>query len=260
MDTSGDEPLRGKRVVITRPGEQSESFARALRACGAQPILAPTIAIRPLGDMAPLDREIDRLASYSWIVFTSQNGVDAFFARLQYRHAEAAIQAAKLAAIGERTAARLQGHGARVEVVAETFVNEELGRAILSRAFAGERLLLVRGLRGRDVLPKMLEPKGIEVTVLPVYETVTAFDPRFAQKVRGANALTFTSASTVHGFVTLLGSAEAVAAARDACVACIGPITADAARNAGLRVDVTSEHHTAGGLLHALRAYYGAPA
>lgn len=252
--------LFGKRVLITRAGHQSDAFARALLARGAEPIVAPAIAIEAADDLSPADEAIGTLESYAWIVFTSQNGVDAFFARLSERNADArAIGRAKVAAIGDRTAEQLRRYGIAPDLVPATYISEEVARAVIARSHAGQRVLVFRAAEARDVLPRMLEEAGRPVTVVPAYKTVVARDPDFARKVARGDVLTFTSASTVRGFAALLGGdAAAAAAARGKCVACIGPITAEAAREAGLQVDVIAAVYTTHGLLDALETYFAA--
>jgi uroporphyrinogen III methyltransferase/synthase len=249
--------LFGKRVLITRAGEQSGEFARALLARGAQPVVVPTIAIVAVEDTSDADRAIDDLASFAWLIFTSQNGVDAFFARLAAKGADArAIGATKVAAIGERTAARLRTHGVIADLVPAEFISEEIAPEVIARSATGDRVLLYRAQEARDVLPQMLRDAGLIVTIVPAYCTVIPPDAQFAQKVSEADVLTFTSASTVRGFVALLGEVVASQAASRKCVACIGPITANAAAQAGLNVDVVAPVHTSAGLLDALEIYF----
>jgi uroporphyrinogen III methyltransferase / synthase len=249
--------LFGKRVLITRAGEQSAEFARALLARGAQPVVAPAIAIVPAQETAAGDRAIEALASYAWLIFTSQNGVDVFFARLAAKNADArSIGATKVAAIGERTAARLRTHGVIADLVPAQFISEEIAPELVARSSAGDRVLLYRAQDARDVLPQMLQDAGLIVTIVPAYTTVVPLDAQFARKVAEADVLTFTSASTVRGFTELLGHAAVSRAANGKCVACIGPITASAAAQAGLHVDVVAPVHTTAGLLDALELYY----
>jgi uroporphyrinogen III methyltransferase/synthase len=251
-------PLFGKRVLITRTGQQSKIFAWELMARGAEPIVAPAIAIEPPDDASAGDRALEALASFTWIVFTSQNGVDRFFETLTAHDADArAIGAARVAAIGERTAQRLSDHGVRADVVPEEFVAEEVARAVIGQSRVGDRVLVYRAQEARDVLPRMLEAAGRAVTLVAAYKTVVPNDPHFAAKAARADILTFTSASTVRGFAQLLGGDSAAAeAARGKCVACIGPITARAARDAGLHVGVMADRYTTAGLLDALEAHY----
>lgn len=253
--------LFGKRVLITRTGEQSGEFARALLARGAQPILAPAIAIAPVDDTSAAERAFQELSSYAWLVFTSQNGVDAFFARLAARERDArSIGRAKVAAIGERTAARLRTCGVIADLVAAEFISEEIAREVVARSSAEDRILLYRAQEARDVLPQMLQDAGLAVTIVPAYTTVIPPDAHFAQRVFEADVLTFTSASTVRGFVALLGDITVSQATSGKCIACIGPITANAAAQAGLNVDVVAPVHTTAGLLDALEIHYATSA
>ncbi len=253
--------LFGKRVLITRAGEQSGEFARALLARGAQPVLAPAIAIAPVEETSAGERALRELSSYAWLIFTSQNGVDAFFTRLAASEGDArSIGKTKVAAIGERTAARLRSFGVIADLMPAEFISEEIAREVIARSSAGDRILLYRAQEARDVLPRMLRDAGLEVTIVAAYTTVIPPDADFEQKVAEADVLTFTSASTVRGFVTLLRDVAASQAASGKCVACIGPITADAAAQAGLNVDVVAPVHTTAGLLAALEIYFATSA
>ncbi|MBV8117092.1 MAG: uroporphyrinogen-III synthase, partial [Candidatus Eremiobacteraeota bacterium] len=249
-------PLFGKRVLITRPAHQADRFARALYARGVEPILASTIAIAPPDDIRAAHRAIDELASFGWVVFTSQNGVDAFFDRLSSLDADARyIGTTKVAAIGAKTAERLREHGVRADLVPSAFISEEIARALIEATSDGERILIYRAQEARDVLPEMLADAGRQPAVVAAYKTIFSVDADFPEKVERADILTFTSASTVRGFIELLGGEkQGVDAARGKLVACIGPITAEAAESAGLHVDVVADVYTTEGLLDALEA------
>lgn len=248
-------PLFGKRVLITRAGRQSFTFAAALLSRGAEPILAPTILIQAADGAAGAT---ENLASYRWIVFTSQNGVDEFFRRIERARADARVlSGAQVAAIGARTAERLQKYGVRADLVPAEYVSEAIAHAVIDASSAGDRILLYRAAEARDVLPRMLEEAGRRVTAVAAYKTTVPNDPQFDETVTRADVLTFTSASTVRGFSALLGGdAAAALAARGKCVACIGPITAQAAKETGLTPDVVATVYTTAGLLDALEAYF----
>jgi uroporphyrinogen III methyltransferase / synthase len=250
-------PLFGKRVLITRPAHQAQEFARALYARGVEPILASTIVIAPPDDPYPAHRAIDRIESYAWIVFTSQNGVDAFFDRLHALDADARlIGRSRIAAIGTKTAQRLRRNGVRADLVPGAFISEEVALALIESTNEGDEVLIYRAQEARDVLPQMLQDAGRRPTVVAAYKTLFDADPHFGEKVECADVLTFTSASTVRGFSELLGGRErAKAAGGGKIVACIGPITADAAQEAGLHVDVVADVYTTDGLLDALEAH-----
>jgi uroporphyrinogen III methyltransferase/synthase len=250
-------PLFGKRVLITRAGNQAASFAAALLSRGADPILAPTIAIEEIGDPSN-GGVLNELSSFAWIVFTSQNGVDAFFRRIERNGADVrALRDVRVAAIGTRTAERLEGHGVRADLVPEEFVGEAIARDIIAASNAGDRVLLYRAAEARDALPRLLEEAERVVDDVAAYRTTVPTDARFAEKVADADVLTFTSAGTVRGFSALLGGdAAAAAAVREKCVACIGPITAQAAEACGLTPDVVAAVYTTAGLLGVLEAYF----
>ena len=254
--------LFGKRVLVTRAGPQSASFANALLARGAEAIVAPTIEITAPDDPLPAARALDEPAAYAWLVFTSQNGVDAFFAALAARNADArAIGTARVAAIGDRTAERLREHGIRADLVPSAFVGEEVARALIERSSPSDRILIYRAQEARDALPRMLEAAGLRVDVVAAYKTVFVQPRNFEDAVGRADVLTFTSASTVRGFCAAFGGdASGAGAARGKCVACIGPITAQAAAEAGLTVDVVATVYTTAGLLDALEAHFAAKA
>jgi uroporphyrinogen-III synthase len=255
-----DGPLAGKRLLITRPARNAEDFVHALTARGVEPILASTIAIVPPDDTHAAHHAIDELAEYSWVVFTSQNGVDAFFERLYSLDSDARYLAGtRVAAIGSKTSERLRENGILADLVPSIHISEEIGRALIEASDDGDRILIFRAQEARDVLPEMLDDAGRHAHVVAAYKTVFDVDPQFASKVRSADILTFTSASTVRGYVELLGGKDdAVAAARGKVIACIGPITAETAEKLGLHVDVVAGVSTTDGLLDTLERHIAA--
>ena len=253
-------PLFGKRVLVTRPLHQGEEFAQALYSRGIEPILAPAIEIGPPDDIHAAHRLVDEIATFAWLVFTSQNGVDAFFERVRSLGADARyLGKVKIAAIGSKTAERLARYGVHADLLPAAFIGEEIARGLIEATREGERIAIFRAQDARDVLPQMLREAGRETVVVAAYKTRFAHDEHFASSVERADILTFTSASTVRAFATLLGGTDAARdAARDKIVACIGPIAADAAREIGLHPDVVADVSTTHGLLDALERYVAA--
>ena len=245
-------PLFGKRVLITRPLEGSTEFAGGLLERGAVPIHAPTIAIGPPDDTSAARNAVSRLMTYDWIVFTSRNGVECFFAELNDCGYDARrLGNAKVAAIGPKTAAALMDYGIRADLVPERYVAEDLAAELVKQSAAQSRVLLYRAQEARDILPKLLVNRGRLIDDVAAYKTSFVADPDLERKVSDADILTFTSASTVNGFVHNLG-ADALTRSHGKTIACIGPVTAQAARDAGLRVDVEARDSTVEGLLDAL--------
>jgi uroporphyrinogen III methyltransferase/synthase len=240
-------PLFGHAVVVTRAREQTSELARRLEGLGAEVIELPAIAIERI------DFAIPSLDRYRWLVFTSANGVHAFFEYgLTPMGLDArALASVRIAAIGPGTAAALAGRGIRADLVPDRFVAESLLDAFPPAAADDERVLLARAERARDILPVGLSERGYEVDVLAVYRTVTATpDSGVLERLRSGDvdALTFTSSSTVTNLCDLLGELPDP----QPLVVSIGPVTSKTAKERGLRVDVEATEHTIDGLVDAL--------
>ncbi|MBI2168067.1 MAG: uroporphyrinogen-III C-methyltransferase [Actinobacteria bacterium] len=240
-------PLFGRRIAVTRAREQASELRARLEELGAEAVEVPAIVVKP----KPFD--LPDLGSYGWLVFTSANGVDAFFDRglmpagLDTR----ALGALRVAAIGPGTAERLRQRGVEADLMPERFVAESLVEAFPPPAGADEGVLIARAAAARDVLPDGLAERGYRVDILEVYETFAAEpDPEVVDWVRRGevDAITFTSSSTVTNLMAVLGG---VPDPQPAVVA-IGPVTAETARETGLRVDAVATEHTIDGLVRAL--------
>ena len=252
-----ERPLFGWTVAITRTRQQASQLAAALAEAGAVPIEVPTIEVAPPADGGAALREAaGRLGSYSWIVFTSTNAVSRL---LDEVHDARAFGGAKVAAIGDGTARALAEHGIVADLVPGQFVAEALAEAFPGPASppgargAGrrERVLLPRAAVARDVLPAALAAKGYDIDVVEAYRTVRpALTPTMVESVAAAGAVMFSSSSTVTGWIELLGIDRL-----PPVVACIGPITAATAREAGIDVTVEAAEHSIPGLVAALAAY-----
>jgi uroporphyrinogen III methyltransferase/synthase len=240
-------PLFGKRVVVTRTREQASQLSVALRDAGALPIEVPVIEIvGPDDGGAALASAAGRLRDYDWVVLTSPNGAQRLLDEVWTCGGDARwFGGARLAAIGPGTAAVLHQRGLRADVLPERFVAESLLDALPD---GPGRILLARAEVARDVLPDGLRAKGWEVDVVDAYRTIAAPTTAGAlEALATADIVTFTSSSTVARVLEAFG-AERV----PPVVACIGPITSDAARQHGLTVDVEAEPHTIDGLVAAL--------
>ena len=250
---SGGAPLSGQRVLITRPREQAAAFVRGLETLGARAVVFPTVEILPLEDAAALDAAVRGLPEQDWLVFTSANGVRHFLGHCEALGCMESLQRLDIAAIGPQTARLLEDNGLSVTLVPEEFRAEGILAALGPERVRGRRFLLARVAGARDVLPETLRRWGAAVTVVEAYrnEPVRQGGRRLARLLGQVEWVTFTSPSTVSAFMDLLDKAgEGVPAA--ARVACIGPITANAARERGLTVDVEAREYTVAGLIRAL--------
>ena len=244
-------PLFGKRILITRPLEASRELAEQMWEIGAEPVIAPAIAIGPPDDVAAARAATAAFGSYAWIVFTSQNGVDAAFAHLAERGADArAFATAKVAAVGSKTAAALAARGIVADFVPEKFDADEVAAEILARTLPRDRVLFYGAQAMREGPIEGLRAADRRVDLVAAYKTTAIVDPQMAQAARDTDMWTFASASAVNAFLANVPGARELASAKT--VACIGPVTAGAARAAGLAVDVVADEATVEGLVQAL--------
>jgi uroporphyrinogen III methyltransferase/synthase len=252
-------PLFGKRVLVTRAQAQASALSERLAALGAEPIELPTIRILPPADEGPLDAALARLGEYDWVIFTSANGVAHAFARLAAQGRDArAFAGCRLAAIGPATAAALAERGLRADRVAAEAVAEGLLATLAGEELAGRRVLLPQAEQAREALAAGLTARGAVVEVVAAYRTVPeAADPAALALVRAGqiDVVTLTSASAARHLAAALGGE--LGGLERALVAAIGPVTAAAAAELGLRVGVVAAEHTIPGLVAAIVAAVG---
>ncbi len=244
-------PLAGKRILVTRPRAQAAELCDKLAAQGAIPIVFPTIEIAPLDDYTALDRAIRHLAQYQWIIFTSVNGVKSFWERLDAVGA-GLMPTLRVAAIGPATASALQAHDVTITLIPDEYVAEAIIESI--GAVQGQRILLPRADIAREALAVELQQRGAIVDEIAAYRTLPAQPDTdgLIELRRGVDVITFASSSTVRNFIALVGQTAIQPGTR---IACIGPITANTARELGLRVDVQATDYTMDGLVAALVQY-----
>jgi hydroxymethylbilane synthase len=241
-----DASLAGLRVMVTRADGQAAALADALTAHGAQAIRCPVIAIEPI---AVDPSALQDLGRYDWLVLTSANGVDRLRDLLREAQRDFPTNL-KVAAIGPETAARAREAGMTPALVPPRFIAEALADALSAAMAPGARILLARAAGARDILPEQLRARGAQVDVLETYRAVPPADvrPRLAASLPEVDMVTFTSSSTVRHFVDALTGALP----NRVRVACIGPITAQTARELGLRVDIIAQEYTTRGLVDAI--------
>ena len=256
-------PLFGARVLVTRPAHQSREIATALRDEGAEPVCVPAIRVADPDDPEPLARAVREASAYRWVVFTSANGADAFFGALARMGRDARVLGgARVCAIGPATSQSLLQYGIRADVVPAEFRGEGAAEAIVQAdgALAGARVLLPRAAVARDALPGRLRAAGALVDVVAAYQTLgpteeDAASLRELVHLRKVDVITFTSPSTVDRLLEALGDGADSLSQGPFTIACIGPITEEAARARGLAVHATAREYTGRGLIEALRAH-----
>jgi len=252
--------LEGKTIVVTRAAHQAGEFIRLLEERGAAAVAIPTIDIVDPESWEETDRALGNLGSYDWLILTSVNGVNFFL-----RHAReklgglSDLESRRICAVGPRTRDAILKEGLHVdfmpaEHVAEAVVEES------GENWVGKKALFPRAAEGRDVIPEGLRRLGAEVDVIPVYRNVlpgtSAEEFRKVLGAGGADAITFTSGSTVKNFIALFPQGTAAGILAGTAVACIGPITSAAAREGGVNVDVEPEQYTIPALTKALEEHF----
>jgi uroporphyrinogen III methyltransferase/synthase len=245
------------KVLITRPRNQADSFADALTDTGFEPIFFPVIEIRPFEENVALDRAIAKLSCYNWIVFTSVNGVDAFFERIESPSPfQGEGTGVRVAAIGPKTAHSLVTYGITPDFVPDEYVAEAILPGLGD--LRGRWVLLPRAEIARKALPEAILEAGGVAHEIAVYQTVPAeIDQDGLAALRtGVDAITFTSPSTVENFVALVRRAglDPLQLPGTPRIACIGPITQKAAEEAGFVDVLVAEEYTSEGIVDLLRS------
>src|SRR5438874_5339175 len=250
-------PLSGKRIVVTRTRKQASALSNKLRALGAQVIELPTIRIEPPTDLREFAELVQDAHIYDWIVFTSANGVEAFFEIFFKLYDDAReIGGARIVAIGPATGQRVKDFHLHVDLQPEEFVAEAIVKEFRKRGgIENLRILLVRAEKARDVLPKELSAlgaildEGLAYRTAPETRDTTGARRQLANE--GADLITFTSSSTVENFLEL-----GLPWPKGMQVASIGPITSKTARDHGLKIDIEARRHDIDGLVETIRDFF----
>ena len=245
-------PLAGLTVLVPRARDQASDFSALLRARGAEPLEVPTIAIRPVASTAALDQAVEHLAAghFDWVVLTSVNGVAALRARFDALGQDpAALAKARVAAVGPATETAVLHWGVEPDAFPEVATTAASGRMVPPGS--GD-VLLARADLANPGLAVVLRDKGWRTTEVVAYHTVPVgtFDPAARRRLDAGEVdwVAFTASSTVEGFLRGYGGPPPPGIR----VAAIGPVTADTARAAGIRVAATATEHTIPGLVAAI--------
>ena len=255
-------PLYGKRVLVTRARQQASTLSRLLAGLGALPVELPAIDIQPVSpgkDSRKLDRAIKNVGDYNWILFTSTNGVDAFFDRLRALKLDSrALTNVKIGAIGPATAQSLGTRGIIPDYLPAVYTTRGILDGLKKHKVSGQRFLLPRADIADKELTDGLALLGAKVDEVTTYRTIPATEAiaRAKKMLKSGeiDMITFTSSSTVTNLVSAFrGEKLAVNGAR---IACIGAKTAETAAKAGLKVDILAREATIPGLVAAIEEYF----
>ncbi len=254
-----DRPLFGQHVLVTRTREQASVLSARLRTLGAEAVELPTIRIAPPEDRSPLDQAIVVLPNYDWLIFTSVNGVRHFWERLALAGQDArALHGVKVAAIGPATAAELEARGLRPDYVPDEYIAEAIAAGLGD--VRGHRVLLPHADIARPALADLLCQGGAEVVDVTAYRTLQPEieTDELCDLLARVTVATFTSSATVRNLAAMAQGVglDLPRALEQATIACIGPITAQTARDLGLPVQVMAERYTISGLIEALIRHF----
>jgi len=254
-------PLDGRTIVVTRAAAQAQRFTQLLAEAGARVLEAPAIVIAPPPSWEPLDAALDALGTFTWVIFTSVNGVAMVDRRLPARGlAWAALAGRRVAAIGPATADALAEHGVRPDLVPDEYRAEGLLERLRGLITPADRVLLPRAAQTRDLLVTGLRRLGAQVTEVPAYATrradADAARVREALAAGAIDAVTFTSSSTARNFAEMFTEEERRSWLGRVTVASIGPITAATATEYGLTTAVMPGEYTIPALARALAEHF----
>jgi len=255
MQTAPLQSLAGVRILITRPKRENQTLARKLRAHGAVTFELPTIEVVPPADTRLLDAAIGELPKYDWIIFTSVQGVRFFHERMNaLGQPTESLYGSKIAAIGPATARELKKLGKKPDFVPAEFLSKQIARGLGS--VEGKRILLPRADIASKELPGLLKNQGAVVEEVVGYRTIVPTDlsgDRLQSILnQGVDVVTFTSPSTVRNLAKIAGAESLEGLLKDVKIACIGPVTAEAARELGIHVDIVARNHTVDDLVEAI--------
>ncbi|HKV64712.1 MAG TPA: uroporphyrinogen-III synthase [Candidatus Acidoferrum sp.] len=253
--------LTGKRIVITRAAAQSEAIARELTVRGAIPVMLPLVAFGEPEDFTPLDAAIVEIQRFDWMVLTSAQAVRSVVKRCEELKISLIRGNPKLriACVGPVTAEAARQAGLAVEYVAETHTGTELAEE-LGSGLAGKTVLLPRSDRANPDLPVALKRYGAQVTEVIAYRTLRPTDmaeENLRQIADGAgDAILFFSPSAIHHFRELAGSEQLRGLQDKLAITAVGPVTANALREAGVSRAVVAADTSAASVIEALEIHF----
>lgn len=248
--------LKGKTVIVTRARSQASELVAKLERLGAEVVEFPLIELIPATDQGPLEKAMERLDHFDWIVFTSVNGVHFFEKKLTELGRSLKDVQSRVGAVGPKTAEAIAKLGKKTDIVANDYQASGLLAALKPVLSPGQRVLLPRGDKAKADLPEGLRAWGLDVTEAVTYENVLSSEGKETVRQRliagKVDWITFTSSSTVSNFLALMGDDPIDDWLTGVKIACIGPVTEATAKQRGLVVDAVAREYTIDGLIEAI--------
>jgi uroporphyrinogen III methyltransferase/synthase len=257
-----NQPLAGKRIVVTRAPEQAGELIRELERLGAEVLILPTVRFAPPSDWQPVDSALRAIDEFDWILLTSQNAVRFFaqrFGELKLDVKSLPLRKPLFAVVGPATAQAAMESGFRVDYAATVHSGEGLAQE-LQASLRGASVLLPRSDRADDRLPTSLREVGAHVTEVVAYRTAAPkeLDAQIVNRVQRAevDAVVFASPSAYHNLSDVVGAKRLADLSSRMDLAAIGPTTARALRQAEARVAIEANESSAAGLADAIAKHY----
>ena len=258
-------PLFGRRILVTTPREDAAELIDLLTTLGADAIEAPMLRFAPPDDYGPLEDALSQIDSFAWIVFTTPHAVDQVLSRLAAgRDDLRVLKGVRLCAVGPTTEERLRRHRLKPDLAPTEGHPEAVVQALgAAGTLRGAAVLVPRADVGRDLFVQELRAAGADVSDVTVYRTIVTEPEREGEPDiyrmlldRSIDTVTFTSASAVRIFVRVIGEEQAADLLHQATVACIGPVTADAAAQLGILTTIMPGEYTIAALVDAIVQHY----
>ncbi|WP_400242670.1 uroporphyrinogen-III synthase [Niallia sp. JL1B1071] len=248
-------PLLGKKILVPRSKKQASVLSKRINDLGGIPVEVPLIAFQEkhLSDEVIVSLKCQ---AYDWLVFTSRNGVEAFFKEI--KRVELTVDS-KIAVIGEKTTAAVSEYGYQADFIPSQFVAEQFAKEFVAISEKNQRILIVKGNKSREFLADELREAGLQVDEAILYET---YFPKESEellveevKKNGLEVLLFTSSSTAQHFMQVIKKNQLMDRLESSIVISIGPITTETLQCYGLPVTVTADPYTTDSILEHLVQY-----
>lgn len=235
------------KVIVARSAEGNRELSVKLRRMGMRPVPVETLKFADPSDWRRVDESLRSVGGFDWIVLTSVRGAESFAKRVRRRGVSVTGRFPRIAAVGEKTAERLKEHGYRVDFVPSEYLTVSIGRQLPTDF--GKWVLLLRAQGASEEVAKVLRKRGFHVESAPIYSTRVVGTTLKGARLDQADAILLGSPSEVEGLVRRVPDAVLARLKEKALAACIGPVTARAARKAGFRHVLSSKLHTFDALL-----------